>query len=84
MIVAVNPGSLLASKMVQQGFGIAGNDIGIGADILACAALSDEFDDAGGLYYDNDAGRFGPPHPHALDAQKAAELVRAIEGIVGG
>lgn len=83
VIVAVNPGSLLASKMVQQGFGIAGNDIGIGADILVRAALSDEFDDAGGLYYDNDAGRFGPPHPHALDAQRTADVVRAIEGIIG-
>ena len=75
---------MLASKMVQQGFGIAGNDIGIGADILARAALSDEFDDASGLYYDNDAGRFGPPHPHALDAQKTADVVRAIEGMIGG
>lgn len=82
VVVAVNPGSLLASKMVQQGFGIAGNDIGIGADILARAAVSDEFSDASGLYYDNDAGRFGPPHPHALDAQKSAEVVQTIDEII--
>ncbi|MEM9104987.1 MAG: SDR family NAD(P)-dependent oxidoreductase [Pseudomonadota bacterium] len=82
VVVAVNPGSLLASKMVKQGFGIAGNDIGIGADILARAAVSDEFSGATGHYYDNDAGRFGPPHPHALDAQRSAELVLAIEEIL--
>ena len=32
VVVAVNPGSLLASKMVREGFGVAGNDLGIGAD----------------------------------------------------
>ena len=56
--VAVNPGSLLATNMVRKGFGVAGNDIGIGADILIRAALSDEFADASGRYFDNDAGRF--------------------------
>lgn len=41
VMVSVNPGSLLASKMVKEGFGIAGNDLSIGADILIRAALSD-------------------------------------------
>ena len=50
-IIAVNPGSLLASKMVKEGFGIAGSDLAIGADILARAALSEEFADANGKYY---------------------------------
>lgn len=78
-IIAVNPGSLLASKMVKEGFGVAGNDISIGADILVRAALSDEFAAASGLYFDNDAGRFASPHPDALDPGKAAAIVRAIE-----
>ena len=34
VIVAVNPGSLLGSKMVKEGFGVAGGDIAIGAEIL--------------------------------------------------
>ncbi|MCH2458130.1 MAG: SDR family NAD(P)-dependent oxidoreductase, partial [Henriciella sp.] len=46
MVVAVNPGSLLATKMVKEGYGIPGSDIGIGAGILVRAALSDEFADA--------------------------------------
>lgn len=83
MIVAVNPGSLLASKMVKEGFGVAGNDIGIGASILVRAALSDEFATASGQYFDNDARCFGPPHLDALDAQKNQAVVNAIEAIIG-
>ena len=82
MVVAVNPGSLLASKMVKEGFGVAGNDINIGADILTRAALSDEFADASGKYFDNDAGKFAPPHPDALDAQKNAAVVDLVETVL--
>lgn len=82
VIVAVNPGSMLGSKMVKQAFGVDGADLRIGADILARAALSDEFAAASGLYYDNDARRFGPPHPDALDARKAAALVRAMDAVL--
>lgn len=79
VIIAVNPGSLLASKMVKEGFGVAGNDLSIGVDILCRAALSDEFAKASGQYFDNDAGRFGSPHPDALNPQKAEQVMQAIE-----
>lgn len=82
IVVSVNPGSLLGSKMVKEGFGIAGGDLSKGADILTRAAVSDEFADATGKYYDNDAGRFGPPHAHAEDDAKCAEMVRQIEDCV--
>ena len=81
-MIAVNPGSLLASKMVREGFGVAGSDLGIGADILTRAALTDEFSDANGKYFDNDAGRFGPPHADALDPRNCDDVVRAIETIL--
>lgn len=81
-IISVNPGSLLASKMVREGFGIAGNDIGIGADILCRAALSDEFADASGRYFDNDSGQFAAPHPDAMSADKSKAVVETIEGIL--
>ncbi len=77
--IAINPGSLLGSKMVKEGFGVAGGDIGIGADILVRAALTDEFADVSGQYYDNDNGRFASPHPDALDPKKSQEVVSAIE-----
>ncbi len=82
MIVAVNPGSLLATKMVKEGFGVAGSDIGIGADILVRAALSEEFATAHGQYFDNDAKRFAPPHADALDAARCEEVVRKVEALL--
>ena len=81
-IIAVNPGSLLGSKMVKDGFGVAGGDLRIGAEILARAALSDEFAAASGQYFDNDGGQFAPPHPDALDPRKSEEIVRAIETVL--
>ena len=80
--VAVNPGSLLATNMVRKGFGVAGNDISIGADILIRAALSDEFAGATGRYFDNDAGRFSAPHADAARPEKVAQVVRAIEALI--
>jgi len=34
VFIAVNPGSLLATKMVKEGFGVAGKDIRIGAVLV--------------------------------------------------
>lgn len=82
VVVAVNPGSLLASKMVKEGFGVAGADLGIGVDILCRAALSDEFADASGRYFDNDAGRFAAPHPDAADSEKVQAMLRAVESVL--
>ena len=82
IFIALNPGSLLATKMVNEGFGMAGKDIRIGADILTRAALSDEFETATGLYFDNDVGQFASPHHDALDAEKCEGVVQAIEAIL--
>jgi len=82
VVVAVNPGSLLATKMVKEGFGMAGKDIHIGSDILVRAALSDEFAAASGLYFDNDSGRFAQPHDDALDPRKCRDVVRVIEAVL--
>lgn len=81
-IIAVNPGSMLGTKMVKQAFGVAGGDIRIGGDILTRAALADEFEAASGQYFDNDAGRFASPHPDALDPRKSDEVVRVIEAVL--
>ncbi|QBM16864.1 hypothetical protein MARI_09630 [Marinobacter sp. JH2] len=82
VFIAVNPGSLLASKMVKEGFGIAGKSLSIGADILTRAALSDEFANASGQYFDNDKGQFGPPHPDALNNQKCAAVLAVMEELI--
>jgi len=82
VVVAVNPGSLLASKMVKEGFGIAGNDLQIGVDILCQAALDKSFADASGKYFDNDAGNFSQPNAAALNADHVTSVMGAIEACV--
>ncbi|WP_222709924.1 SDR family NAD(P)-dependent oxidoreductase [Reinekea thalattae] len=82
VILAVNPGSLLASKMVKEGFGVEGHDLKIGADILVRAALSAEFNNDSGKYFDNDAKQLAAPHADALDVNKRKELIKVIETII--
>ncbi len=81
-IIAVNPGSMLGSKMVKEAFGVEGGDLRIGAEILCRAALSDEFAAASGHYFDNDSAQFTSPHPDALNPQKCEELVHVIDTIL--
>ena len=78
-IIAVNPGSLLASKMVKEGFGVGGNDLSIGAGILCEASLSDNFADASGRYFDNDSGRFAKPQAAAQDPNHVRAVMQGIE-----
>lgn len=80
--MSLNPGSLLATKMVKEGFDMVGKDLRTGADILVKAALSDEFAAASGRYFDNDTGRFASPPPDALDLQKCQEAVQVIESML--
>ncbi len=78
VVVSVNPGSLLASKMVKEGFGIAGNDLSVGADILVRAATGTDFATASGKYFDNDSGQFAAPHAAAADAQHVHSVMEAL------
>lgn len=82
IFIALNPGSLLATKMVKEGFGVEGHNINIGADITIKAAISSEFDCSNGRYYDNDAQSFASPHLDALNKEKCASLVAEINKIV--
>lgn len=81
-IIAVNPASFLASKMVKDAYGVPGNDLSIGADILVRAAIDDSFKDASGRYFDNDKRQFANPHPDALNAQKNEHLISVIEALI--
>ena len=77
---AVNPGSMLATKMVTQGFGIEGNDPGKGVRILTEGAVGARFEGHSGDYFDNDAGDWGPPHADALSEAKCDAVLALIEG----
>ena len=83
IMVSVNPASLLGSKMVKEAYGMDGKDLGIGADILVRAALSNEFDrSANGKYFNNDRGVFDRPHPDGMDAIKCQRLVDTMEEVL--
>ena len=77
-LVSVNPGSYLASKMVKEAFGVAGNDLTIGVRALERAALEDAFAKRSGAYFDNDAGRFAAPHEAASDPAHAEAVMAGI------
>ncbi|MBN48952.1 MAG: oxidoreductase [Spongiibacteraceae bacterium] len=76
-IVAVNPGSMLGSKMVKEGFGTSGKDISIGARILQQLAL---YPDAvkSFQYFDNDVGKYSKPHPDALSPIKRNRVLSLL------
>lgn len=82
VFIAVNPASLLGSKMVKEAYGMQGKDLSIGAKILSRASTDPEFAGANGRYFDNDSGRFANPHPDAMNARKNATLVETIENIL--
>lgn len=84
IFIAVNPGSMLGSKMVKESFGVDGADLSIGADILRRAAFSAEFADASGRYFDNDRGAFASPHRDAFDADKVARVMASIRLLTRG
>ncbi|MEM1145959.1 MAG: SDR family NAD(P)-dependent oxidoreductase [Pseudomonadota bacterium] len=76
--IALNPGSLLATQMVKDGFGIAGKDASIGSEIIVRTAVSGEFEGASGKYFDNDRGVFSDPHRDALDEGLSNAVLRSI------
>ncbi|MCA0936514.1 SDR family NAD(P)-dependent oxidoreductase [Vibrio alginolyticus] len=82
MIVSVNPKSFLGSKMVQEAYGVKGGSLRLGADILVKAALSEEFSQAHGAYYDNDIEAFSMPHQDALNDKKSDQVINKIEEII--
>lgn len=82
VVVAVNPGSLLGTKMVKEAYGTAGADVTIGSDILVRAALSDAFANASGKYFDNDNQRFADPHPDALNAAKVDAVMKTMDALL--
>lgn len=90
-VIAVNPGSLLNTKMVNEAYGQHWSSADKGANILTELAISDEFADDTGKYFDNDIkdgvhgdarGEFGQPHADALNKEAIAELKRQTQTVL--
>ncbi len=81
-IIALNPKSFLGSKMVKQAYNREGYSLDIGADIEIRAAVSNEFDKANGLYFDNDYGVFSQPHPAAYNKTSQENLIALMDSFL--
>lgn len=76
-IIAVNPGSLLNTKMVAEAYGRHMSSAEKGADILYDLAVSERYKGITGKYFDNDQGCFASAHPDAYNQTKIDQLIHA-------
>ena len=81
-MISVNPGSLLATKMVKEGFGIEGKDVNIGANSLVRLVTDPAYSQRTGEYFDNDAGDFGSPHFAGIDHTFCRRLITSLDSII--
>jgi len=82
VIISVNPGSFLGTKMVKEAYGSDGKDIAIGSNILSRLALNPQYAESNGQYFDNDSGQFGTPHPDALNADNTSKIIDWMEALL--
>ena len=80
--IVVNPGSLLDTKMAKEAFGQVWSPAEKGSDIMMKLALSAEYSNASGKYYDNDKGGFGNAHPEAYQSAKVTELIEVTKEVL--
>ena len=80
--IALNPGSLLNTKMVMEAYGKFWSSADKGADIIMDLALNPTYDDRSGQYFDNDKGQFNEAHPDAYDDQTIKALIKDTMGIL--
>ena len=85
-IIAVNPGSLLNTKMVKEAYGHHWSSASKGATILYDLATAGEFMGVSGRYFDNDQGdpkgEFAEAHPDAYNTKKIDDLLATTEQLL--
>ena len=74
-VVAVNPGSLLNTKMAYEAFVQHWAPAEKGADILYSLALSEKHNGISGKYFDNDKGDYASAHPLIYNETAMNELI---------
>ncbi|MEO0898953.1 MAG: SDR family NAD(P)-dependent oxidoreductase [Bacteroidota bacterium] len=84
LVIPVNPGSLLNTRMVMEGYGRYWSPAEKGSQILYDLAIKSEYASHSGKYYDNDLGGFGTAHADAYDQTKIDQLITSTEKVLGG
>ena len=81
-VIALNPGSLLNTKMVKEAFGKYWSSADKGAQIIYDLAVADQYEGVTGKYFDNDKGMFGKAHSDAYDGTKIEKLMQLTASIL--
>tara|TARA_R110002072_G_scaffold118631_1_gene250778 strand:+ start:207174 stop:207974 length:801 start_codon:yes stop_codon:yes gene_type:complete len=81
-VIAVNPGSLLNTKMVKETFGQHWSPAEKGVDILHSLAMDHIHSNRSGQYFDNDRGDYAKAHPEAYDEVKINDLLATTNSIL--
>ncbi|MEL6537053.1 MAG: SDR family NAD(P)-dependent oxidoreductase [Bacteroidota bacterium] len=82
-VIAVNPGSLLNTRMVKEGYGTFWSPAEKGSDLLYELAVDVEYEGVTGKYFDNDQGNFSKAHQDAYNPSKIGELIQTTDSLLG-
>ncbi len=86
-VIAVNPGSLLNTKMANEAYGQHWSPAEKGVDVLVNLALSEDYKNDSGKYFDNDKGDpkgyFSPAHADAYSNEKIKNLLALTDSLIG-
>jgi len=80
--IAVNPGSLLNTKMVQEAYGKHWAPADKGADILVELATDPKHVRMSGKYFDNDNGNYAYASPDAYEQVKIDQLMETANVVI--
>lgn len=82
IVIPVNPGSLLNTNMVKEGWGFHRSSADKGRDILYQLAVAEKYANASGKYFDNDAGGFGEMHSAGNNKEAIKMLMEKTESFM--
>lgn len=78
-VIAVNPGSLLNTKMANEAYGQYWSSADKGANIIHELVDFDKYNNSSGKYYDNDNGGFLNAHDDTYNKEKITQLITTTE-----
>ena len=81
-VIAVNPGSLLNTKMAKEAFGDYWSPAEKGVDILYDLVTSETYKNDSGKYFDNDKEDFSQAHPDAYDEAKIEKVLQVTDSLL--
>lgn len=81
-VIAVNPGSLLNTKMAIEAYATHWSSADKGADVLYDLAVSEKHKGLTGKYFDNDNGNYAQAHPDAYNQSEIGKLIEMTKSLI--